>query len=143
MEIVSGRAAQGHAAVVQAVQVPGGDHLPHGWLYHRLPRSFREIEELLLARGIIVPHETICQWCDRFGPEYAASLRRRRPQASAKWHLDEVFIKINGVPQYWWRAVDEDGHVLDILVQSKPDTNAAKRFMGLDPGIWTPETLGS
>ncbi len=91
--------------------------------------SFREVEELLLARGVIVSHETIWQWCDRFGPQYAAALRRRRPQARDKWHLDEVFIKVNGVRQYLWRAVDQDGNVLDILVQSRRDAKAAKRFM--------------
>lgn len=99
------------------------------WLYHRFPLSYREVEELLLARGIIVSHETVRQWCDKFGPEYAARLRRRRPQAGDKWHLDEVFIKVNGVRQYLWRAVDQDGNILDILVQSKRDAKAAKRFL--------------
>jgi putative transposase len=99
------------------------------WLYHRFPLSFREVGELLLARGIIVSHETIRAWCERFGSQYAAALRRRRPQAGDKWHLDEVFIKVNGVRQYLWRAVDQDGTVLDILVQSKRDAKAAKRFM--------------
>ncbi|KIZ15056.1 IS6 family transposase, partial [Streptomyces natalensis] len=80
-------------------------------------------------RGVVVSHETVRQWCDRFGPEYAAALRRRRPQAGDKWHLDEVFIKVGGVRQYLWRAVDQDGNVLDILVQSKRDAKAAKRFM--------------
>ena len=99
------------------------------WLYHRFPLSYREVEELLLARGIVVSHETIRQWCDRFGPQYAVGLRHRRPQARDKWHLDEVFIKINGVRHYLWRAVDQDGSVLDILVQSKRDAKAAKRFL--------------
>ncbi|MEV6319266.1 IS6 family transposase [Streptomyces sp. NPDC051776] len=99
------------------------------WLYHRFPLSFREAEELLLARGITVSHETLRQWCEKFGPQYAAALRRRRPQAGDKWHLDEVFIKVNGVRQYLWRAVDQDGHVLDILAQSRRDAKAAKRFM--------------
>ncbi|GAB2806808.1 hypothetical protein GCM10027073_44400 [Streptomyces chlorus] len=76
------------------------------WLYHRLPLSFREVEELLLARGTIVSHETIRQWCTRFGPQYAAGLRRGRPQAGDKWHLDEVYLKINGAWRYLWRAVD-------------------------------------
>ena len=87
------------------------------WLYHRFPLSFREVEELLLVRGITVSHETVRQWCERFGPQYAAALRRRRPQAGDKWHLDEVFMKVNGVRQYLWRAVDQDGNVLDILLQ--------------------------
>ncbi|WP_406483510.1 IS6 family transposase [Streptomyces sp. NBC_01615] len=99
------------------------------WLYHRFPLSFREVEELLLVRGVVVSHEAIRQWCDRFGPQYASALRRRRPQAGDKWHLDEVFIKINGARHYLWRAVDQDGNVLDILVQSKRDAKAAKRFM--------------
>ncbi|WP_371785586.1 IS6 family transposase [Streptosporangium subroseum] len=99
------------------------------WLYHRFPLSYREVEELLLARGIVVSHETIQQWCDRFGPQYAAGLRHRRPQARDKWHLDKVFIKINGVRHYLWRAVDQDSNVLDILVQSKRDAKAAKRFL--------------
>ena len=89
------------------------------WLYHRFPLFFREVEELLLARGIVVSHETVRSWRDRFGPQYAAGLRRRRPQAGDKWHLDEVFIKVNGVRQYPWRAVDQDGTVLDILVQTR------------------------
>lgn len=66
------------------------------WLYHRFPLSYREVEELLLARGITVSYETIRQWCAYFGPQYAAGLRRRRPRAGDEWHLDEVFIKIDG-----------------------------------------------
>ncbi|MBL3670752.1 IS6 family transposase [Streptomyces sp. M2CJ-2] len=99
------------------------------WLYHRFPLSFREVEELLLQRGVIVSYETVRQWCARFGPEYAAGLRRRGPRAGEKWHLDEVFVKINGVRYYLWRAVDQDGTVLDILVQSRRDAKAAKRFL--------------
>ncbi len=99
------------------------------WLYHRFPLSFREVEELLLARGIIVSHETIRAWCDRCGAEYAAALRRRRPQAGDKGHLDEVFIKVDRVRHSLWRAVDQDGTVLDLLVPSKRDAKAAKRFM--------------
>jgi putative transposase len=73
--------------------------------------------------------ETIRRWCLKFGQAYADGLRRRRPQAGDKWHLDEVFIKVNGERQYLWRAVDQDGNILDILVQSRRDANAAKRFM--------------
>ena len=82
------------------------------WLYHRFPLSFREVEELMLARGVIVSHETIRQWSGKFGAAYTAGLRRRRPQAGDKWHLDEVFITVNGQRQYLWRAVDQDGNVL-------------------------------
>ncbi|MGW1354403.1 IS6 family transposase [Streptomyces sp. NPDC002409] len=99
------------------------------WLCSRFPLSFREVEELLLARAITVSHEAIRRWCDRFGPCYAAALRRSRPQAGDKWHLDEVFLKINGERHYLWRAVDQDGTVLDILLQSKRDAKAPKRFM--------------
>ena len=98
------------------------------WLYYRFPLSFREVEEMMLARGVVVSHETIRQWCAKFGAAYAAGLRRRRSRAGDKWHLDEVFIKVNGVRQYLWRAVDQDGNVLDILVQSRRNTKAAKRF---------------
>jgi len=74
--------------------------------------------------------QTIRRWRLKFGQAYAWGLRRRRPQAGDKWHLDEVFIKVNGIRQYLWRAVDQDGNVLDILVQSRRDAKAAQRFMG-------------
>jgi putative transposase len=77
------------------------------WLYHRFPLSFREVEELMLQRGVVVSYETIRQWCAKFGQAYANQLRRRRPRPGDKWHLDEVFVKINGITQYLWRAVDQ------------------------------------
>jgi transposase-like protein len=86
------------------------------WLYHRLPLSFREVEEPMRVRGVIVTYETIRQWCAKFGPVFAAGLRRRQPRPGDKWHLDEVFLTINGRRQYLWRAVDQDGNVLDILI---------------------------
>lgn len=98
------------------------------WLYHRFTLSFREVELLMLARGIEVSYETIRTWCTRFGPKYAAQLRHRAPRPGDKWHLDEVFIKVNGVRKYLWRAVDQHGNVLDILIQSKRDGRAATRF---------------
>ena len=98
------------------------------WLYHRFPLSFREVEELMVVRGVIVTYETIRQWCAKFGPVYAAGLRRRQPRPGDKWHLDEVFLTITGRRQYLWRAVDRDGNVLDILVQPRRDAKAAKRF---------------
>jgi putative transposase len=98
------------------------------WLYHRFTLSFRDIEDLLAKRGIIVTHKTIRQWCLRFGQEYANSIRRRRPQPGDKWHLDEVFIKVCGETHYLWRAVDQNGNVLDILVQSQRNAKAATRF---------------
>ncbi|MGW5277816.1 IS6 family transposase, partial [Streptomyces sp. NPDC004044] len=90
--------------------------------------SFREVEELMFQRGVIVSHETIRRWCRKFGQAYANGLRRRRPRPGDKWHLDEVFIKINGELKYLWRAVDQDGNVLDILVQNRRDKGAARRF---------------
>jgi putative transposase len=98
------------------------------WLYFRFPLSFREVEELMLERGVIVSYETIRRWCMKFGQNYANSLRRRQPRPGDKWHLDEVFIKINDAQKYLWRAVDQDGMVLDILVQNRRDKAAARRF---------------
>jgi putative transposase len=98
------------------------------WLYHRFPLSFREVEEMMMARGVIVSYETIRAWCAKFGQTYANGLRRRRPRPGDKWHLDEVFIKIQGKNHYLWRAVDQDGNVLDILVTSHRDAKAATRF---------------
>jgi putative transposase len=98
------------------------------WLYHRFPLSFREVEEMMLERGVVVSHETVRQWCGKFGQTYANGLRRRRPRPGDTWHLDEVFIKIGGKTHYLWRAVDQDGTVLDILVTSRRDTKAATRF---------------
>src|SRR5688500_18368632 len=91
------------------------------WLYFRFPLSFREVEELMLQRGVIVSHETVRRWCLKFGQAYAHALRCRRARPGDKWHLDEVFIKINGEQKYLWRAVDQDGNVLDILVQHRRD----------------------
>jgi putative transposase len=98
------------------------------WLYHRFNLSLRDVEELMLERGVAVSYETVHQWTRRFGPAYAAALRRRRPKTGDKWHLDEVFVKINGTRKYLWRAVDAEGNVLDILLQNRRDEAAARRF---------------
>lgn len=98
------------------------------WLYFRFSLSYRDVEELLAERGIVVTYETVRQWCLKFGQQYANQLRRRRPKTGDKWHLDEVFLKINGQTSYLWRAVDQDGNVLDILVQSRRNKAAAKKF---------------
>src|SRR5688572_25967439 len=95
------------------------------WLYPRFPLSFREVEELMLERGVIVSYETIRRWCAKFGQQDANALRRRRPRPGDTWHLDEVFLKINGQVRYLWRAVDQDGNVLDILVHNRRDKAAA------------------
>jgi putative transposase len=98
------------------------------WLYYRFPLSFRDVEEVMLQRGIVVSHETVRQRSVKFGQTYANGLGRRRPRPGDKWHLDEVFIKINGKTHYLWRAVDQHGNVLDILVTSRRDAKAATRF---------------
>ena len=98
------------------------------WLYFRFPLSFREVEELMLVRGVAVSYETIRRWCAKFGQVYANQLRRRRPRPGDKWHLDEVFLTINARRHYLWRAVDQHGNVLDVLVQSRRNAVAAKRF---------------
>ncbi len=98
------------------------------WLYHRFPLSLRDVEEMMLQRGVIVSYDTIHQWCRKFGQTYANGLRRRRARPGDKWHLDEVFIKIAGKTHYLWRAVDQHGTVLDILVTSRRDAKAATRF---------------
>src|SRR6478609_5472166 len=98
------------------------------WLYHRFALSLRDVEELMVARGVAVSYETIRSWCAKFGPDYAARLRRPRPGPGDKWHFDEVFVTINGTTHYRWRAVDQHGTVLDILVQSRRDAVAAERF---------------
>jgi len=98
------------------------------WLYHRFCMSFRDVEDLLAQRGIAVSYEAIRLWCIKFGPEYARGLKRRQGRLGDTWHLDEVFVTIQGQRQYLWRAVDQDGDVIDILVQSRRDRRAAKRF---------------
>jgi putative transposase len=86
------------------------------------------VEELLFASGVIVTYEAIRKWCRKFGQPYANELRRRRPTSGDKWHLDEVFLTINGERHYLWRAVDQNGNILDILVQRRRDKHAAKTF---------------
>ena len=98
------------------------------WLYFRFSLSFRDVEDLLAQRGIIVTYETIRQWWRTFGRAYSKRLRHRRGQLGDTWYLDELFVAINGRQQYLWRAVDEDGDVLDILVQSRRNRRAAVRF---------------
>jgi len=98
------------------------------WLYFRFALSYRNVEEMMAKRGVPVTYETVREWCLKFGSLYAVLLRRKRASIGSKWHLDEVFIKMNGVQHYLWRAVDENGVVIDILVQPKRDRWAALRF---------------
>ena len=99
------------------------------WLYHVFGLSLRDVELILAERGITVTHESIRRWCLRFGADFARRLRRRRPRPGDTWHLDEVYLRINGVLHYLWRAVDQNGVVLDILVQDRRNATAAKRFL--------------
>jgi putative transposase len=98
------------------------------WLYHRFSLSFRDVEDLLAERGIVVSYETIRQWCAEFGPAYARALKKRSGRLGDTWFLDEVFVTILGERCYLWRAVDQDGDTLDILVQRRRDRRAAARF---------------
>ena len=98
------------------------------WLYYRFSLSFREVEDLLAERGVHVTYETIRQWSIKFGAEYARRLKRRQGRLGDTWYLDEVFVTINGERQYLWRAVDQDGDLIDILVQPRRDAQAARRF---------------
>jgi transposase-like protein len=99
------------------------------WISFRFSLSYRDVEELLAERRIIVSSETIRQWTRKFGQTYANQLRRRRARPGDKWFLDEVFLKITGKTSYLWRAVDQNGNVLDILVQSRRNKAAAKKFL--------------
>jgi transposase-like protein len=121
------------------------------WLYFRFHLSFRDVQDLLAERGIVVSHEAIRQWCTKFGPTYAAGLRHRRARSGDKWHLDEVLLKIRGKRHWLWRAVDQHGVVLDILVQERRDQVAAERFLrrvldgedGAEPRVVITDKLAS
>jgi putative transposase len=99
------------------------------WLYFRFPLSLRLVEEMLLERGIVVSYETIRRWGKKFGPKYARRLHRKPPSPNDVWHLDEVVISISGKKHWLWRAVDQDGYVLDEIVQSRRNTKAAERLL--------------
>ena len=100
------------------------------WLYFRFPLSLRMVEDLLAARGIVVSHQTVRLWPEKFGRHFANEIRRRSAgKLAEKWHLDEVVISIGGKKHWLWRAVDQDGFVPDVLVQSRRNTKAAKRLM--------------
>jgi putative transposase len=98
------------------------------WLF-RFTLSFRDVEDLLAERGIMVSYETVRPWVNHFGPMIAADLRKRRPKPYTTWHLDEVYLKIDGRMVYLWRAIDAEGEVLDVLVQSRRNKRAALKLM--------------
>lgn len=99
------------------------------WLYFRFNVSLREVEEMMLDRGVVVSYETIRRWCRAHGADYARRLRRKSPSSSDIWHLDELVVRINGRKCWLWRAVDQDGYVLDEIVQTRRNTKAAKRLL--------------
>jgi putative transposase len=120
------------------------------WLYFRFPLSLRMVEEMLAARGIQVSHETVRRWAEKFGREFANRIRCRTRRPGDRWHLDEVVITIAGKRHYLWRAVDQDGFVLNVLVQSRRDRKAAKRLMrkllkkhAVAPRVMITDKLGS
>ena len=98
------------------------------WLYHRFNMSHRDIEDLLAERGIEVSYESIRLWCNKFGPHFARQLKRRHCGYGDTFYIDEVFVKIHGQQKYLWRAVDQDGEVIDVYLQSRRDGATAKRF---------------
>src|SRR5271157_1898092 len=99
------------------------------WLYVRFTLSFRDVEDLLAERGIVVSYETVRRWVNHFRPTIAAQLRKRRPKPHSIWHTDEVYLKTDGRMVYLWRAVDAEGEVLDVLVQTKRNKHAALKLM--------------
>jgi putative transposase len=99
------------------------------WLYFQFPLSLRLVEEMLLERGIVVSYETVRRWALKFGPDYARRLRRKTPSRRDIWHLDEVVVTISGKKHWLWRAVDQDGYVLDEIVQTRRNTKAAKHLL--------------
>jgi len=98
------------------------------WLYHRFCLSFRDVEDLLAEREIVVSYESIRSWCNKFGPKYMTRLKRNHQGYGDTFFIDEVFVKIGGKQHYLWRAVDQDGEVIDVFLQERRDGAAAKRF---------------
>src|SRR3954464_11380276 len=120
------------------------------WIYLRFTLSFRDVEELLAERGITVAYESVRRWVLAFGPAIARRLRASRPKPHGRWHLDEVFVRIDGRQMYLWRAVDAEGEVLDVLVQPKRDRRAAQKLMrkllkkqGMAPDAWVTDKCPS
>ena len=120
------------------------------WMYFRFNLSFRDVEELMIERGVDVSYETIRRWVYKFGSTYAKRIKSRSENPSPVWHLDEVFTKINGKMVYLWRAVDDEGTVLDVVVQRRRNTKAAMRLLrkllrnqGIKPTRIVTDRLGS
>jgi transposase-like protein len=113
------------------------------WMYLRFTLSLRDVQELLAERGIVVTYESIRRWVLTFGPAITRQLRARRPKPHGRWHLDEMCVRVGGKQMYLWRAMDAEGEVLDVLLQAKRDTKAARKLMrkllkkqGMAPDEW-------
>jgi transposase-like protein len=120
------------------------------WLYFRFTLSIRDVEELLAQRGIEASREAVRCWVIKFGPQIAANLRRRRSPPTGRWHLDEMVVRIRGRRMYLWRAVDDEGEVLDVLVQKRRNKAAALKLLrrllknqGIHPETITTDKLAS
>ena len=120
------------------------------WIYFRFNLSFRDVEELMIERGIDVSYETIRRWVDKFGSTHASRIKSRSEAPSPVWHLDEFYTKIDGKMVYLWRAVDDEGTVLDVVVQHRRNTKAATRLLrkllrnqGVKPTRIVTDRLGS
>ena len=120
------------------------------WLYFRFTLSLRDVEELLAQRGVEVSYETIRCWTQKFGRQFAHNLRRSRPRPTGSWHLDEMVVKIGGARTYLWRAVDDEGEVLDMLVQERRNKAAALKLLrkllknqGVRPEVIVTDKLAS
>ena len=120
------------------------------WMYFRFNLSFRDVEELMIERGVDVSYETIRRWVDKFGSRYAKRIKSQSEPPSPVWHLDEVYTKINGKMVYLWRAVDDEGTVLDVVIQHRRNTKAASRLLrkllrnqGVKPKRIVTDRLGS
>jgi putative transposase len=99
------------------------------WLYFRFPLSYRDVQEMMAERGIAISHEAIRNWCEKFGRDYSRRIRLQRGSLGDTWHLDEVFVRISDQQRYLWRAVDQEGNVLEVLVQARRDKKAASNFL--------------
>ncbi|MBB6262321.1 putative transposase [Paenochrobactrum gallinarii] len=139
-----------HASVYHGHRFPAEIIAEAVWLYFRFPLSFRMVEDMLAYRGIIVTHKTVREWAEKFGRDHANTNRRRTPRLGDKWHLAEAVITIKGKHHILWRAVDQHGFVLDVLVQKRRNTKAAKRFMrkllsghGYSPRVMVTDKLSS
>ena len=120
------------------------------WLYYTFPLSYRDVQKMMLYRGIEVTYETIRNWCKNFAHDYASQIRKHCPKPCDKWHLDEVVVTIKGQKSYLWRAVDANGQVIDVLIQSRRHKRAAKKFLrkllkstGLVPRVMITDKLKS